>query len=370
MFGFYDSYFTFFGLDITYYGFIIALGMAIGVFVACKNAKFRGLKTDDLLIIACYVLPLSIIGARIYYVIFSLEEFDSFWDIFKIWEGGMAIYGGVIGGALGIVLYCLIHKKNFLDVGDIAAPSLVLGQAIGRIGCYFAGCCYGIAVTDPSLTWFPLSTQIDGVWHLSTFFYESIWDLMTFVILFLLLRKDKLKYRGSIIYLYFIIYGTGRAWIEALRGDSLYLGSIKVSQLLSILLIAFGIIMLVVTEILHRKGKIKTLKDLKPQYALNIQSELEEKAKKKAKKEERKQNKIKKAEDSASDVKIEGDVAKQKVSTGNDNNAASNTEIITDAEVSKEAICGEEGQNDLSEEEVIDKKENLSSKNDDKKDNP
>lgn len=311
MFGFYDSYFTFFGLDITYYGFFIALGMAIGVFVACKNAKFRGLKVDDLLIIACYVLPLSVLGARIYYVIFNNTALNSFWDFFKIWEGGMAIYGGVIGGAIAILLYCLIHKKNFLDVGDIAAPSLILGQAIGRIGCYFAGCCYGIAVTDPSLTWFPFSTQIGGIWHLSTFFYECIWDLIGFVILLLLLRKNKLKYRGSIIYLYLIYYGVGRAWIEALRGDSLYLGTIKVSQLLSILLIAFGVIMLVITEVLHRKGKIKTLKDLQPVYATNIQSEVEQKAKKQALKEEKK--KISKKVSQAND-----DVSKNKESVQTD----------------------------------------------------
>ena len=350
MFGFYDKYFTFFGLDITYYGFMIALGMAIGVFVACKNAKLRGLKVDDLLIIACYVLPLSIIGARIYYVLFSLDEFNSFWDIFKIWEGGMAIYGGVIGGALGIVLYCLIHKKNFLDVGDIAVPSLVLGQAIGRIGCYFAGCCYGIAVNDPSVTWFPLSTKINGVWHLSTFFYECLWDLMTFVILLLLLRKDKMKYRGSIMCLYFIIYGVGRAWIEALRGDSLYLGSIKVSQLLSILLIAFGVIMLVVTEILHRKGKIKTIKDLKPQYQLNIQSEIEERAKRQAKKEEKRQNKLKQVDNN----KIEDDLTKSKAD-----------KEINDNDVSiEEKIAGKENPEEV----VGDKKQENSSKNEDKKD--
>ena len=309
MFGFYDSYFIFFGLNITYYGLIIALGMAFGVILACKNANLRGLKTDDFLIIACYVLPLSIIGARIYYVIFSLDKIYSFWDVFKIWEGGMAIYGGVIGGAIGIILYCLIHKKNFLDVGDIAVSSLILGQAIGRIGCYFAGCCYGIEVTDPSLTWFPLSTKINGVWHLSTFFYECIWDLMVFAILIFFLRKNKLKYRGSLIYLYLILYGTGRAWIEALRGDSLYIGAIKVSQLLSILLILTGIIMIIVTEILHRKNKIKTLKDLQPVYELNIKSELEEKEKKmRLKEEKRKIREEKKSDKIVEEVGKENDI--------------------------------------------------------------
>lgn len=273
MFGFYDSYFLFFGLEVTYYGFLIAVGMALGVFVACKNAKFRGFKSDDIIILACYVLPLSVIGAKLYYLTFSGQPF-SFWDIFKIWEAGLAIYGGVIGGALGLVIYCLIHKKNILDMCDIAAPSLILGQAIGRIGCYFAGCCYGIEVTDPSLTWFPLSAFVHGGWHLSTFFYESIWDFATFLLLILLLRKNKVRQRGTIVALYFIVYGTGRAWIEALRGDSLYLGAIKVSQLLSILLIVLGIAIILTTYLLGRKGKDVFVKE---KVALVIKQEQEKK---------------------------------------------------------------------------------------------
>ena len=303
MFGFYDSYFLFFGLHITYYGFIIALAMALAVFVACKNAKFRGLKTDDLIICACYVLPLAIIGARIYYVIF-IDHNYTFGEIFRIWDGGMAILGGVIGGAIGVMLYCLIHKKNFLDVGDIAAPSLILGQAIGRIGCYFAGCCYGVEVTDPNLMWFPLSTQIDGVWHLSTFFYECIWNLLGFVVLMLLLRKSGVKQRGAIMSLYLIIYGAGRAWIEALRGDSLYIGSIKVSQLLSIIMIIIGIAVLVSVYLLTKKGKIKSLKQMMFAEFVASQDVLakENKEKKKKEREEKKKLREEKKKSKATDI--------------------------------------------------------------------
>lgn len=261
MFGFYDSYFLFFGLEVTYYGFIIALAMALAVFVACLNGKYRGLKTDDLVICACYVLPLAIIGARLYYVIFSGDHY-SFGEVFRIWDGGMAIYGGVIGGAIGVMAYCLIHKKNFLDVGDIAVPSLILGQAIGRIGCYFAGCCYGIAVTNPGHMWFPLSTQIDGVWHYSTFFYESLWDILGFVVLTLLLRKSGIKQRGAVASLYLIIYGSGRAWIEGIRGDSLMLGAIKVSQLLSLILVVVGLVILIVVYFLTKDKRMKSLKEM------------------------------------------------------------------------------------------------------------
>lgn len=294
MFGFTEHSLFLFGLEITYYGLIIAIGMALGVFVACKNAKFRGLVADDFILAACYVLPLAIIGARLYYVTFSGETY-SFGEIFRIWDGGMAIYGGVIGGAIGVALFCLIHKKNFLDVADVVAPSLILGQAIGRIGCYFAGCCYGIEVTNESLMWFPLSTQINGVWHLSTFFYESLWNILAFVILLILLRKNKYKFRGSSIAMYFILYGIGRAWIEALRGDSLYIGAIKVSQLLSILLIIGGLLLILINFLLVKKGKTKSVSELEPFWSENIKRynlKIEEnKQKKKAKQEEQKQKK-------------------------------------------------------------------------------
>lgn len=281
MFGFYDKYFTLFGLDITYYGLVIAIGMAMGVFFACKNAKFRGLKSDDLILVACYALPLSIIGARLYYVLFSLDKFTSFWQVFEIWKGGMAIYGGVIGGAIGVMLYCLIHKKNFLDVADIAVPSLILGQAIGRWGNFFNQEAFGYFIENESLRWFPFGVYIENChqagclcggsgWHLATFFYESLWNLIVFAILMILLRKNKLKLRGSLMCLYLILYGTGRAFIEGLRMDSLYIGSIRTSQLLSILLMIFGIGFIIGSYILHKKGKIRSLEQLQPYYAVSL----------------------------------------------------------------------------------------------------
>ena len=258
MFGFFNSYFLLFGLKITYYGLIIAIAMALGVFIACKNAHLRGLKSDDILIVACYVLPLSILGARSYYVIFSQQSI-SFLEFFQIWNGGMAIYGGVIGGAIGVTLFCLIHKKNFLDVADVVAPSLILGQALGRIGCYFAGCCYGIEVTNPAYQFFPLSTQINGVWHLSTFFYESLWNFILFILLLFLLRGSKFTQKGAISSLYLIGYGLGRFWIEGLRGDSLMIGALRTSQILSIILVFVGIILFITYFVLAKKGNKKAL---------------------------------------------------------------------------------------------------------------
>lgn len=237
------SGFNLFGLEIKFYGILIALGMLIGIIVAVYNTKFRDLKPEDIYTVALYALPLAIVGARLYYVLFSGETF-SFWEVFAIWKGGMAIYGGVIGGALGVLLFCLIHKKIFLKLADVACISLVLGQSIGRIGCYFSGCCYGIEVTNPNLMWFPFSTMINGTWHLSTFFYESFFDMVIFIGLLFAIKK--IKTDGVIMSLYFIFYGIVRCIIEGFRGDSLFLGNsgIRVSQLLSGILIIVGIFLL------------------------------------------------------------------------------------------------------------------------------
>ena len=251
MFGFYDTYFKFFGLSITYYGLIVTIAMLCGVLIACKISKLRGLTSEDILLLACYVLPLAVIGARLYYVAFSGQNY-TFLEILQVWNGGLAVYGGVIGGALAIVLYCAIHKKNFFDVTDIAVVALILGQGIGRIACYFGHCCYGIEVTNESLQWFPLSVYVHGAWHYSTFFYESFCNFMIFgVLLFLLTRK--VSTRGVISSLYLICYGTIRCLIETIRGDSLYIGIFKVSQLLSALIVLAGIIMLIVIYVKKSK---------------------------------------------------------------------------------------------------------------------
>lgn len=236
--------FSLFGLTINLYGLIIAVGMLLAVFVVTKICKNRGFKSEDIFLVALYAIPLAIIGARLYYVTFSDNTF-TFWQVFEIWKGGMAIYGGVIGGAAGVVLYCVIHKKNFLKIADIAVVGLILGQGIGRIGCFFADCCYGIEVTNEALQWFPLSTQINGVWHYSTFFYESFCDFVIFAVLMFLIIK-KIHTPGIIMSLYFAFYGFVRCIIEQFRGDSLYLLGMKVSQLLSLLLLIAGIILIVI----------------------------------------------------------------------------------------------------------------------------
>ena len=236
--------FNFLGLNISYYGLIMALAMLAGVLCAgiiCKKKHY------DILIpinLALWALPFAIVGARLYYCAFY--GVDSFIDIFKVWEGGMAIYGGVIGGFIGVLIACKIHKYSLLTACDIAAPCLILGQAIGRFGCYFAGCCYGVETTSELLQFFPISVKINGVWHLATFFYEAFFNFIGFLLLMVLTFKAKGK--GVVTAGYFIIYGTIRAVLEQIRDPletlTILNTQIRISQLVSLILIITGTVML------------------------------------------------------------------------------------------------------------------------------
>lgn len=245
--------FNIFGLDIKFYALFTALGMVFGIIFAILICKKKGYDKNMPIDLGLFALPSAIIGARLYYCIFNGVE--SFSEIFAINKGGMAIYGGVIGGFLGVLLCCKIKKYSLLHACDIVAPCLILGQAIGRIGCYFAGCCYGVETTIESLKIFPISTiqDYDGKWHYATFFYESLLDFLGFIFLmFLTFKNNK---RGVITAGYLITYGTIRVILEQFRdqAESLMLGNtdIKVSQLLSLMLVIFGILLLI---LINRKS--------------------------------------------------------------------------------------------------------------------
>lgn len=258
--------FNLFGYEIKFYGIISACAYLLGVIMVCILAKKRGFKTDDIITLACYVIPFAVIGARLGFVFFKLEYFTNFWDIFKIWEGGLMFYGGLIGGAIAVMIYCLIHKKNFLALLDIIAPALILSQALGRWGNFFNQEAYGYYLENPSAHWFPFGVYIDYCsqsgcpcngygWHMATFFYESLWNLISFAIMMILICKVNFKQNGMIAASYLILYGTGRIIIEGLRTDSLYLGPIRVSQLISGIFIVVGIASFIIYFIKNRKKK-------------------------------------------------------------------------------------------------------------------
>ncbi len=247
--------FTVFGLNVKFYGIIMAFAMFIGIVLACHNSKERGLKSEDIFTLAVYILPFAVIGARILYVI-GADHSYSFVEMLKIWEGGMSIYGGIIGGAFGLFLFCVVHKKNFLNVADVACVSLILGQAIGRWGNFFNQEVYGELVTNPSWQWFPFAVLLDnGEWHYALFFYEFIINLTIFACLFLLLKKVKTK--GYVTSAYLIAYGTIRFILEPLRVSSynLMIFGLKLSSITSIIAILVGISIFVFVQTKQKRGK-------------------------------------------------------------------------------------------------------------------
>jgi len=255
------SGFELFGIEIKFYGLIMAFSMLIGVWLACLLAKRKQIKSDDILLLALIVLPCAIVGARLYYCFFYEYNY-SFAELFNLRSGGLAIYGGVIGGIIGILIFALV-KKNFkiiLTLMDVVAPCLILGQALGRWGNFFNQEAYGNLITNESLMWFPFAVFIENenAWFQATFFYESLWNIVGFVLLLVVYYKTQKI--GTTTATYLIWYGIGRTIIEGLRSDSLYIAgtSIRVSQALSVGLIIIGLVILTINIIKSIKERKKS----------------------------------------------------------------------------------------------------------------
>ncbi len=227
------------GVGVSWYGALIGLAFLIALAFAIKYTKYRDLNEDLPYDLIWWVFPSSLIGARLYYCIF-----DNAWNIFfDITKGGLAVYGGIIGGALGLIACCLIKKVNILKTMDIVAPVLLLGQAIGRIGCFTAGCCYGLEVTNKAVQWFPIAYYVHGGWHLATFFWESVLCVGGFFLLAYILRK--FKSTGLVTSGYLFYYGIVRYFTESFRDPSAQLattGGAAVSKWLSLILVILGTI--------------------------------------------------------------------------------------------------------------------------------
>jgi len=230
--------------DIYWYGIIIAIGMILALLVAIKNAKRMGKKPEMIIDFAVFAIVFAIIGARAHYVIWSWEFYkdEPFWKVFAIWEGGLAIYGGIIGGILAAFIFSKLKKISLLGLLDVIVPSLILGQSIGRWGNFANQEAFGYPVFNEKFWHFPITVFIQRTsqYHLATFFYESLWDFIGFIILMVSLRKSKKE--GKTFFLYMIIYGLGRVVIEGLRTDSqMFLNTnIRVNQVLSAVFIIVG----------------------------------------------------------------------------------------------------------------------------------
>lgn len=224
-------------LDIRLYGIVIALGLILAVVYGLRRRKQFGLKEDDLLDGVLMIVPLSIICARIYYCAFSWHEFASDpISVLYIWNGGIAIYGGVIGAALGVVAFCKWRKINVFSVLDLVVLGFLIGQSIGRWGNFFNR--EAVGDLGEKADWFlrmGLFNETTGQYDYfhPTFLYESVWNALGFAALHFLSKKR--RYDGQIALGYLFWYGLGRTIIEGLRMDSLYIGSVRVSQLLAAL---------------------------------------------------------------------------------------------------------------------------------------
>lgn len=249
------------GIEIRWYGIIIVLGIIAGFSYAAYRAKQSGLSLDDMLDYVLVALPLGIICARLYYVVFFNDgSYKTFYDVIAIWEGGLAIYGGVLGGLLGMFLVSRHKKNKFRAVLDCFAPGVMIGQIFGRWGNFFNAEAYGTLdhidfpfigrIFTPHFEEnYPLRMVIENgfVGKIAvhpTFLYESVWNLLGLLLIHLFFSRK--RFDGEVALWYFAWYGFGRFFIEGMRDDSLMLGSFRVSQILAFVLFAASIVLIVI----------------------------------------------------------------------------------------------------------------------------
>ena len=238
-------------IQIYWYSIFIFIGMLVACFLIYKEAKKRGIEEDFLVNLTFNTIIIGIIGARLYYVLFNLSYYlDNPVEIFQIWNGGLAIHGGIIAGLLFIIYYCKKHEVNLWKMLDIIVVGLIIAQAIGRWGNFFNSEAYGPITTAAHLKSLGiLQFIIDGMdilgeYRQPTFFYESVWCLFGFLAM-LIIRQYKYLKIGQLTSFYLIWYGIIRFIIEAMRTDSLMLGPLKMAQLVSLVFIVSGIIIFI-----------------------------------------------------------------------------------------------------------------------------
>lgn len=245
-----DPFLVDFGfLKIRWYGALIALAILLGTFLALKEVRKKNIDEDQFMNALLVSIPSAFIGARLYYVAFNWDYYRLYpAEIPAVWHGGLAIHGGIIGAFLSAWIILKYYRIDFLQVADLAAPSLILGQAIGRWGNYFNQEAYGYEADPSQIPW---AMWIDGAYRHPTFLYESIWNLVIFALLIFV--REKFKPRDGFIFsLYLIAYSTGRFFIEGFRTDSLMLGPLRMAQLSSLIFIFLGLVLLIWTK---KKGK-------------------------------------------------------------------------------------------------------------------
>lgn len=235
--------FNLFGKNIYWYGIIIAAALVCAIVYASAEAKKMGLPEETISDVVLFGVPAAIVGARLYYVAFSWDSYKSdYMKIFAVWEGGLAVYGGLAAGILTGMIYCRVKKIRFSQLADCASIAFLIGQCIGRWGNFVNAEAYG---TETSLPWRMQITEAGKTMCVHpTFFYEFLWNLAGIVLLSCI--KKKKPFSGFLFLVYLIWYGIGRAFIESLRTDSLMLGNLRISQLASVVIAATSVIVIFV----------------------------------------------------------------------------------------------------------------------------
>ena len=247
------------GISIRWYALIIMCGIVSAFLYCTYRIRQENISFDDLLDMTLFGVIFGVIGARAYYVIMKWDSYDSFYDRIALWNGGLAIYGGIIAGGLTVFILCKRKKIPFLKMFDVAAPAVMLGQILGRWGNFMNGEAYGYEISEGSPLYFirmGLSPTKEFGYSMHyfhpTFLYESLWNLIGFIIINIIYKKK--KFDGQIFFLYISWYGFGRMFIEGLRTDSLMIGeTIRVSQLVAFLCFAVGVTFLVINLIRSKK---------------------------------------------------------------------------------------------------------------------
>ena len=291
--------FTLFGkLEVRWYGLIITLGIIFAVAYAIfRGKKHEHVISDDLIDIALLTVILGVIGARAYYVLTTLDQYQTFGEAIAIWNGGLGIYGGIIGGCIGIVIMCYFKKISWRKLFDMAAPGVMIAQATGRWGNFFNGEAYGYQIGETTRFFFfnkefVLTSGEGTIFHTfrmglqqfgytfyyhPTFFYESVWNVIGFIIVNILYKHK--RFHGQWALFYFTWYGFGRMFIEGFRTDSLYVPgtSIRISQLLGFLCVIIAGTALLVLSILTRKREpLLVLEKAAYEAAKKVEAELTE----------------------------------------------------------------------------------------------
>jgi len=249
--------FSMFGRDIAWYGIIITIGIFLASTYVLNRAKYEAVSQDDIIDFALVVIPIAVIGARAYYVLASLDEYESFREMIAIWEGGLAIYGAIIGGAISALAVCLFKKIKILKMYDMLCPGVMIGQMIGRWGNFMNAEAYGEATDIFIRMGIRNAYNPSTIYVHPTFLYESLWNLVGFLLLNAYYKKK--KYHGEIFFMYISWYGFGRALIEGLRTDSLYSGSFRISQVIGIVSFVVGVTFLIINYFTKVRGAVPVL---------------------------------------------------------------------------------------------------------------